>query len=185
MTLPVSITARWPPEAKGWRTRGGGQGVRELTSGTAAGAVGTVALKATTCAAMVVRGRPASSVPAQVAAMSSKRGRGPTCPERAKAGSKDNTAQTRRSGSGALSGYVGGLGVGTGCGLIRPSLGSGSKLRAGVVLALAVMAGSGGPATALGGADPRDWSLNSWIYDTNPHLAYGLTTAVARDALIS
>src|SRR5215208_3073664 len=117
--------------------------------------------------------------------MSSKRGRGPTCPERAKAGSKDDTAQTRRSGLGALPGYVGGLGVGTGCGLSRPSLGGGSKLRAGIVLALAAIAGSGIPATALGAIDPRQWSINSWVSDTVPHLAYGLTTAVARDALIS
>jgi hypothetical protein len=65
-------------------------------------------------------------------------------------------------------------------------VGDGSKLRAGIVLALAVMVGSGIPATALGATDLRQWSLNSWISDTIiPHLAYGLTTAVARDALIS
>src|SRR5215211_6859261 len=102
-----------------------------------------------------------------------KRGRGSTCPERAKAGSEGSARQNCRSGLGALSGYVRGLGVGTDCVLIRPSVGGGSKLRAGIGLALAVMAGSGIPATALGATDLRQWSLNSWISDTIPHLAYG------------
>src|SRR5215218_1839544 len=109
--------------------------------------------------------------------MSSKRGRGPTCPERAKAGSKDDTAQTRRSGLGALPGYVGGLGVGTGCGLIRPSLGGGSKLRAGIVLALAVMAGSRQSGDRAGcdrseKVEPQQLDL-PYRFSPRPRLNYG------------
>ena len=41
--------------------------LRETLTGTAAGAVGTVALNVTTYADMAIRGRPPSSVPAEVA----------------------------------------------------------------------------------------------------------------------
>src|SRR5215212_6235640 len=102
-----------------------------------------------------------------------KRGRGSTCPERAKAGSKDNTAQTRRSGLGALSGYVRGVGVGTGCGPIRPSLGGGSKSRASIVLALAVMAGSRQSGDRAGCDRSENVEPQQLISDTVSHLAYG------------
>jgi len=75
--------------------------------------------------------------------------------------SEGSAARDRRSGLAALSGYVGGLGVGTGCGPIRAGLGGGSKSRADIVLALAAMAGCDVPATALGVTDPRRWSLSS------------------------
>lgn len=149
--------------------------LREVLMGTAAGAVGTVALNAATYADMAVRARPSSSVPAEVAG---------TLAERAGVDlGSDEAEQNRKSGLGALSGYVVGLGVGTAYGLVRPHLGDVSKTRAGVVLGLAAMAGSDVPATALGVTDPTTWGLDSWASDIVPHLAYGLATALAYDFL--
>ncbi len=148
--------------------------LRDALLGTAAGAVGTVALNATTYADMALRGRPSSSVPAEVAGKLAE-----------KAGielSSDETGQNRKSGLGALSGYVVGLGVGTAYGLVRSHLGDVSKMRAGIVLGLAAMAGSDVPASALGVTDPTAWGPGSWVSDIVPHLAYGLVTAIAYDA---
>ena len=155
--------------------------LREALIGTAAGAVGTVALNGVTYADMAIRGRPASSVPAQVAGELAEKAGIDLSAE----GSDEETVQNRQSGLGALSGYVVGLGVGTAYGLTRPLLGDVSKLRAGIVLGLAAMAGSDVPATALGVTDPREWSPDSWASDIVPHLAYGLTTAVAYEAFTS
>jgi len=143
--------------------------------GTAAGAVGTVALNAATYADMAVRARPPSSVPAEVAGQLAER-----------AGvdlSDEETAQNRKSALGALSGFAVGLGVGTAYGLVRPHLGDVSKPLAGTVLGIAAMAGSDVPATRLGVTDPSEWSPDSWVSDIVPHLAYGLTTALAYDFL--
>lgn len=149
--------------------------LREMLMGTTAGAVGTVALNAVTYADMAVRARPSSSVPAEVARrLAEKSG--------VDLGS-DETEQNRKSGPGALSGYVVGLGVGTVYGLVRSRLGSMSKRRAGIALGLAAMAGSDVSATTLGVTDPTQWSLDSWASDIVPHLAYGLMTALAYDFL--
>jgi len=97
--------------------------------------------------------------------------------------SDEEPVQNRKSALGALSGFAVGLGVGTAYGLARPLLGDVSILRAGVFLGLAAMAGSDVPATTLGVTDPSEWSLDSWVSDTVPHLAYGLTVALAYDFL--
>ena len=145
--------------------------LHEMTLGTFAGAVGTVTLNAATYADMAARARPPSSVPAEVA--------GKLAEKAGMALGADETEQNRKSGPGALSG----CGVGAAYGLVRPLLGNVSKTRAGVVLGLAAMAGSDVPATALGVTDSTTWGVDSWISDIVPHLAYGLMTAVAYDAL--
>jgi hypothetical protein len=148
--------------------------LREVLMGTAAGAAGTVALNVTTYADMVVRARPSSSVPSQVAGKLAE-----------KAGidlGSDDAATNRKSGLGALMGYVTGLGVGTAYGLVRPHLDDVSVPLASVGLGLAAMAGSDVPATALGVTDPTTWPASSWVSDAVPHLAYGLVTAVAYEA---
>ncbi len=155
--------------------------LREALIGAAAGAVGTVALNATTFGDMVVRGRPASSVPAQVAGqLVDKMGIDLSAEDEEQDGP---TAQNRQSGLGALQGYVVGLGLGAAYGLVRPRLGDVSVPRAGGGLCLAAMVGSDGPATALGVTDPRQYDLNSWVSDIIPHLAYGLMTATTYEAL--
>ncbi len=152
--------------------------LRQVLMGTAAGAVGTVALNVTTYADMALRGRPSSSVPAQVAGkLAGKAG--------IDLSGEGETTQNRKSGLGALSGYAVGLGVGTAYGLVRPLLGDVSVPRAGVVLGLAAMAGSDVPATVLGVTDPTKWGFGSWASDVVPHLAYGLVTAVACEAFNS
>ena len=156
--------------------------LRETLTGTAAGAVGTVALNVTTYADMAIRGCPPSSVPAEVAGKVTGKA-GIDLSEEGSNG--DDTAQNRRSGLGALMGYVTGLGVGTACGLVRLLLGDVSVPRVGVVLGLAAMAGSDVPATTLGVTNPAKWSFNSWASDVVPHLAYGLVTVVAHDALLN
>ena len=155
--------------------------LREALLGTVAGAVGTVALNAATYGDMVVRGRPPSSVPSQVAGqLVDKLGIDLSAGDEEQGSS---TAQNRQSGLGALQGFVVGLGIGTAYGLVRPHLGNVSKPRAGAVLCLAAMAGSDGPAAALGVIDLRQMGLNAWLSDIVPHLAYGLATAVSYDAL--
>ena len=150
--------------------------LREMLLGTAAGAVGTIALDAVTYADMAVRARPSSSVPAEVVGRLA---------ERERAGvdlGSGETEQNRKSGLGALSGYVVGLGVGTAYGLVRTHLGDVSKTRAGIVLGLAAMAGSDVPAAALGVTEPTTLGLDGWVSDIVAHLAYGLMTAVAYNA---
>ncbi len=150
--------------------------LREMLVGTAAGAVGTVALNVTTYADMALRARPSSSVPAEVVGKLAE-----------KVGidlGSDDAAKNRKSGLGALQGYVVGLGLGTVYGLFRPHLNDTAIPLAGVGLGLAAMAASDVPATALGVTDPKEWSLSSWASDVVPHLAYGLVTAASYDSFV-
>ena len=153
----------------------------EALLGTAAGAVGTVALNAVTYGDMMLRGRSASSVPSQVAGQLIEKAGIDLSTQSEEQGGP--TAQNRQSGLGALQGFAVGLGIGAVYGVVRPSLEDVSKVRAGTMLCLAAMVASDGPAVALGVTDPRQWDLNSWLSDIVPHLAYGLATALSYDAL--
>ncbi|MDQ3302642.1 MAG: hypothetical protein M3518_04750 [Actinomycetota bacterium] len=154
--------------------------IREALIGAAAGAVGTVALNATTYADMALRGRAASSVPSEIAAaLAEKAGVDLSAEDE---GPEDETAQNRKSGLGALSGYVVGLGVGTAYGLVRPHLGDVSIPLAGLGLALVAMAGADVPAATLGVTAPATWPVSTWMMDFGFHLPYGLVTAVAYEA---
>jgi hypothetical protein len=149
--------------------------------GTTAGAIGTVTLNITTYADMAIRGRASSSVPAKLAgALASKVGLDLSAQG---AGSGDDTAQHRRTGFGALMGYVTGLSVGTIYGLVRPQLRHVPLSVAGVGVAVTAMATSDIPATVLGVTDPSTWSATDWALDFGFHLAYGLATVIAYDAL--
>lgn len=146
--------------------------IREVLIGAAAGAVGTLALNAVTYADMAIWGRPSSGVPAEVAGkLAGKAG--------LDLSGDDETTRNRKSGLGALSGYVVGLGVGAAYGAIHPHLAGASSAKAGVALGIAVMAGSDVPATVLGVTEPTKWPPSSWASDIVPHLAYGLATAAA------
>ncbi len=154
--------------------------LHQALMGAAAGAVGTVALNVTTYADMALRGRAASSLPAKVAgAVTDKLGID-LSPEQE--GSDDETAQNRRSGLGALMGYVTGLGVGTIYGLVRPQLRDVPLPIMGAAAGIAAMAGSNIPATVLGVTDPTSWSPSDWALDVGFHLAYGMAAALAFDA---
>ncbi|RKN41747.1 hypothetical protein [Streptomyces hoynatensis] len=145
-----------------------------LAKGLLAGAAGTAALNVTTYGDMLVRGRPSSDLPAQVA---DKAARAVGVSPGDSAG-----AAHREQAAGALLGYVTGLGVGALYGLARGRRGGPSAWLAAPLLGLAAMAGSDGPATAFGVTDPRTWSAGSWISDLAPHLAYGAATAAVYEA---
>jgi hypothetical protein len=152
---------------------------QQLLNGATAGAVGTAVLNMTTYLDMTVRGRPSSTVPQKAAGKLADRAGVDLTGE----GQEQKTAANRRSGLGALLGYATGLGVGAAYGLLRPRLESVSVPLAGVGLGVAAMAGSDVPNTLLGITDPRTWSASSWMADIVPHLAYGLATAAAYEAL--
>jgi len=124
--------------------------------GAVAGAVGTLALNATTYADMAIRARPASSVPAEVAGKFAE-GVGVDL----SGGDGREAAQNRRSGLGALFGIATGLGVGAAYRLVRSALGPEvSRTKAGVVLGLAARAADV-PSAALGVTDPTKWGANA------------------------
>ncbi len=155
--------------------------LREALIGAAAGAIGTVALNATTYADMALRGRAASSVPSEAAGrLAEKVGMDLSAEGEEQDGP---TAQNQKSGLGALQGYVVGLGIGAAYGIVRPHLDDVSVPLAGLGLAIAAMAGSDVPAATLGVTDPTTWPASSWAMDLGFHLPYGLATAVAYEAL--
>jgi hypothetical protein len=124
---------------------------RRLLLGVAAGAVGTIALDVASYLDMVVRARPASSTPAEVAGALAER----AGVELAADGRQSERAGNRRSGLGALFGYGVGLGIGAAYGLLRPRLPGLPRPAAAVGLGLAAMAASDVPATALGAVSCR------------------------------
>lgn len=154
--------------------------MQAVAKGLAAGAVGTVALNVASYLDMTVRGRGASSAPAQTAGeMADKAG-----VELAE--DPDSvTAENRRSGLGALMGYVAGLGVGAAYGVLRSRVAPVSRPVAALGLTAAATVVSAGPMTLLGITDPRQWGAKSWAMDLLPHLAYGVVTAAVHDELLS
>ncbi|HEX6470045.1 MAG TPA: hypothetical protein VF069_13185 [Streptosporangiaceae bacterium] len=146
-----------------------------LARGLLAGAAGTVALNVSTYADMLVRGRGSSGVPAEVAdRLADRAGITLGAPEQ-----KSN----REQAAGAMMGFVTGLGTGAAYGMISGRGGSPPAWLAGPLLGAIAMAGSDGPAAALGVADPRQWSRTAWLSDIVPHMVYGMVTAVAYRAM--
>lgn len=155
--------------------------LRDIAKGLAAGAAGTVALNVASYLDMAVRGRGSSSAPAQTAGkLADKAG-----VDLADEGPDRETAENRRSGLGALMGYVTGLGVGAAYGALRSAIGPVSRPVAAAGLTLAATLGSAGPMTLLGVTDPRQWDAKSWAMDIGPHLAYGIVTVVVHDELMT
>ncbi|GAA3045568.1 hypothetical protein [Streptomyces glomeratus] len=149
--------------------------MQPVTKGLPAGAVGTVALSLATYGDMLLRGRPSSDMPAQVA---------DRLADRTGAGLGEGEAKSNREQAvGAVLGYVTGLGVGCAYGLRRRLGGPPSPWTAGPLPGAAAMAGSDLPAFALKVTDPASWDLTSWASDVVPHLVYGFTTASVYEAL--
>jgi hypothetical protein len=145
---------------------------RNLLLGTIAGAAGTMALDLTTYGDMLLRGRPASDVPAQVAGTIAAA----VGIDLATGGASDEQTASRKSALGALLGYLTGIGIGAVYGLLRPKLRSVPPPLAGVALGLVAMAASDVPIAATGASDPRTWGVSGWTSDLIPHLVYGLVT---------
>lgn len=138
--------------------------------GAVAGAVGTVALNIVTYLDMAVRGRSPSTMPGTAAgrlagAAGIDLGEG-------------DTEQNRTEGLGAVLGYLTGLAVGAGYGVVQSRMHLPTPVAA-VALGAGAMAGTDVPLTALRLTDPRSWSASDWAADVVPHLAYGAATAVA------
>lgn len=155
--------------------------LREILRGTAAGALGTVALNVTTYLDMAVRARPASSTPQRTVDRIAELTDTDLAPGES-GEDHDDTADNRSQGLGALMGYVAGLGVGAAYGCLR-SRASMSTPAAAVLLGGAAMVGTNGPMIGLKVTDPREWSATSWVVDIVPHLLYGAVAAAAYDAI--
>ncbi|WP_316742414.1 hypothetical protein [Streptomyces sp. MK7] len=149
--------------------------MHSITKGLLAGAVGTLAPELVSYGGMLLRGRSASGIPAQVADRLAGRAQVPL----GDGEEKDNRAQA----AGALLGYAIGLGAGTAYGLLRYRRPALPIWLAGPLLGAAAMTGADAPATALRLTDPTSWSPTSWASDVVPHLVYGLTTAAAHRAM--
>jgi len=148
-----------------------------FVAGTAAGAVGTAALNIATYADMVLRGRPPSETPSKLVKSLA------TCLGIEALAAEGDEAENRRSGAGALLGFVNGIGVGVAYGLLRPALRGVPAFAGGLLAGAAAMALSDVPATKTGATDPSTWGTEGWIADIVPHLLYGLALAYTFDAL--
>lgn len=152
---------------------------RELLTGMLAGAAGTTALNATTYLDMAVRGRPPSTTPEQTV----RKGETVIGVSLSSEGPDSEPAESRRSGIGALLGIAAGVGTGAVYGLLRPRLGRAPLAVLSLGAAVGANIGPLLPMAVLGVTDPREWTLDSWLTDLLPHLAYGAVTAAAFEAM--
>ena len=149
-----------------------------IARGLIAGAAGTVTLNTLTYLDMAVRGRPASSMPAQTIEKVTDAS-GTDVP----GGEGDDVAQNRSQGLGALLGYATGLTFGALYGTFRVRRGEVSVGAGGLGLTIVAMIGANLPPVAMGITDPREWGREGWMADLVPHLAYGIVTATVYDAI--
>ncbi len=149
------------------------QPATRLLWGAASGAVGATVLNIVTYGDMLLRGRPASGVPASVAGVMADRvGLAPL-----RTDNDGPTASNRREAAGALLGYVTGVGLGAAYAVGRGRTSDTNPLPSGVLLGLTAMMASNLPIVGFGVSDPRTWSRADWLADIIPHLAYGVATA--------
>ena len=162
-----------------------------IVAGLAAGAAGTLALNVTSYLDMLVRGRPASELPAKVAGRIADEVGMPLRfdpSESAQAngdGGDSSTAaeRNRQEALGALLGYANGLAIGLTYAIVRLILPRPPTWLAGAALGSLAMAASDFPATRLGLTDPKTWSGADWMADVVPHMAYGVAAAFTFEAI--
>lgn len=152
--------------------------MRHVLVGTAAGALGTVALDVVGYVDMVMRGRAPSEMPAAlVKKLAEARHLEPLVAD-------DPAASNRRSAVGALLGYANGVMLGALYGAVPPAVRAKvPPLVAGLALGAVAMALSDVPATKTGVTNPTEWGISGWLADIIPHVVYGITVALAVDAL--
>jgi xanthosine utilization system XapX-like protein len=162
-----------------------------IVAGVAAGAAGVMALNVVSYLDMLVRGRPASKVPARVAArIADEIGLpldfgdidGDEGAETDVAAAETALAN-RHDALGALLGMLAGVSIGVMYAVVRLVLPRPPTWLAGTTLGSLAMAAADYPATRLGVTDPRDWSAFDWASDIAPHMAYGVTTAVIFESI--
>lgn len=154
-----------------------------MIDGLIAGAVGTCALDVVTYLDLAVRGRPASKVPRRAASRLAKAAGvrlGKPSALTPDGVSDREIASNRRSGIGALLGYLDGLTTGA----LYALPGRRVPLPLGVgTLSLAAMLGGDLPSTVLGVTNPKEWTPADWLSDLIPHLVYGLAAAYTYERL--
>ena len=149
--------------------------------GIIAGATGTVALDTTTYLDMAIRGRSSSNAPSIMVDMVAKKIHLPLSTQGTS--SKDQSAQNRESGLGALLGYVNGVGTGVIYGMLRSRFDEIPTPLAATLVGLTAMAASDVPTVALRVSNPKTWGISGWLADTIPHLIYGIVTVATYEAL--
>lgn len=160
-----------------------------IVAGLVAGAAGTLALNVTGYVDMLVRGRAASRLPADVAGkLADEIGLPLDFDIELDASTDDDEEQDSRIASrqealGALLGYANGLGIGAAYGMLRLVLPRPPTWLAGAGLGSLAMAASDYPAAKLGLTDPQTWSRADWMADVVPHMAFGVVTAAAFEAI--
>lgn len=151
--------------------------LREAFDGAVAGLVGTAVLDATTYTDVAVRGRPPSGTPTTAVRRA------------ADAAGIDlgggDTGEHRAEGLGSLAGYLVGLGLGVGYGLVAPRTRRLPLPVSGAAVGLAAMAATDVPLTISGVTDPTSWSRSAWLSDLVPHLLYGVAVVATWRALES
>ena len=157
--------------------------VQSALAGTLAGSVGTTVLNMTTSADMAIRGRPASRAPSALVGTVAEKIGLPLPLSLHKTTSQDQTGQNRKSGIGALFGYVNGLGVATLYGLLRPHAEEVPLPLAGFLVGATAMLASDVPLVVLRVSQPKTWGISGWAADIIPHLLYGLATVLSYEAL--
>lgn len=157
-----------------------------IFAGAIAGAAGVVALNAVGYLDMLLRGRPASDLPARVAGKLADEMGLPfdlsTDTDDEEDEDEPDAPANRREALGALLGMANGVGIGVCYGIARLILPKPPAWLAGTALGAAAMAASDYPATRLGLTEPREWTATDWASDVLPHMAFGVVTAIAFEA---
>jgi hypothetical protein len=152
-----------------------------IALGMLAGAFGTFILNAVTYLDMLIRGRQPSSVPSNIAGKLAESADVESIAEH----NQSEEASARRSATGALMGYATGLSAGLAYGVLRSIGRPAPSPVAGIGVGLAAMAGSDVPATLTKVTNPAKWDRSAWLSDIVPHLAFGLATVSAFEAVAS
>jgi len=163
-----------------------------IVAGIVAGAAGVTALNVTSYLDMLVRGRPASDLPARVAGKLADEmglpldfdvsgGEGAASDESDEDGAPE-TLGNRQEALGALLGMAKGVGIGVLYGVIRLIIPRPPAWLAGAALGSLAMAASDYPVARLGLTEPRDWSASDWAAEVLPHMCFGVVTALAFEA---
>jgi len=179
--------------AVGWRWNV----ANRIVAGLAAGAAGTMALNVASYLDMLVRGRPASTLPGDVAGRLADEIGLPldfdldfeTAAADSDVDDDDDEVAVndrvahRQEALGALLGYSNGLGIGLAYGLVRLVVPRPPAWLAGALLGGLAMTASDYPSARLGLTDPQTWSSADWLADIVPHMAFGVVTAATFDAI--
>lgn len=149
-----------------------------IVRGALAGVAGKAALDTLTYLDMLLRGRPSSGVPSEMAGQVASR-----------VGLDDafdpDTSQgsARRESLGSLLGTATGVGVAVAYAVVTRGRGFARLPVSGVLVALSAMVAADAGAVVEGVTDPSEWGVSGWVSDVVPHLAFGFVTAAVFDAL--